>query len=90
MTCWEDNPPPGQTAIIEIGVCPLAIRTPERGERRSLLVKPVQSQISAFCTQLTTLTPGVLAEADTHHRGGDDAWNIARILADWIGRTRGN
>lgn len=170
-TCWEGDPPPGQASeIIEIGVCPLVIQTLERGERRSLLVKPVQSELSAFCTHLTTLTPEMLTEAGTladactalvqeyrsrdrlwaswgdydrrqfdrvcaeqrvpypfgpthlnvktlfavsgnlgrevgldgafaqlgwtlegtHHRGGDDAWNIARILADLIGRTREN
>lgn len=65
-TCWEGPPPPGQTSeIIEIGLCPLDLRTLERTEKRSILVKPVQSEISEFCTSLTTLTPGMFADAAT-------------------------
>lgn len=63
-TCWEGTPPPGQTSeIIEIGLCPLDLRTLERTEKRSILVKPAQSEISEFCTNLTTLTPEMFAEA---------------------------
>ena len=65
-TCWEGAPPPGQTSeIIEIGLCPLDLRTLERIEKRSILVNPVQSEISEFCTSLTTLTPEMFAEADS-------------------------
>lgn len=161
-TCWEGKPPPGEeNEIIEIGVCLLDVSTLERGARDSLLVRPVRSRVSPFCTSLTTLTPeqvatglsfpeacaalrrkyqtkdrpwasygdydraqftrqcqaagiglpfssshinikalvaaarGLPAEVGmaqalhllglplqgTHHRGGDDAWNIAAILA---------
>ena len=63
-TCWEGAPPPGQASeIIEVGLCPLNLRTLERTEKRSILVKPVQSKISEFCTNLTTLTPDMFAEA---------------------------
>ena len=63
-TCWEGAPPPGQTSeIIEVGLCPLDLRTLERTEKRSILVKPDQSEISEFCTSLTTLTPEMFAEA---------------------------
>jgi inhibitor of KinA sporulation pathway (predicted exonuclease) len=56
-TCWEGELPPGQeNEIIEIGICTLDIATGERREKRSLLVKPERSQVSPFCTQLTTLT----------------------------------
>ena len=56
-SCWEGEPPPGQeNEIIEIGVCTLDARTGERLERASILVRPEKSQVSAFCTQLTTLT----------------------------------
>lgn len=56
-TCWDGPPPPGQVSeIIEIGVCPVDVASLERGEKRSILVKPVKSEVSAFCTQLTTLT----------------------------------
>ena len=161
-TCWEQGPPPGQESeIIEIGLCVLDVTTGRRLDNPSLLVRPERSTISAYCTELTTLTQDKLdaglslEEAcrllaqdygarerlwasygdydrwmlqqqcqareveypfgrghlnvktlfavtqnlprevpldramsmlgfpleGTHHRGGDDAWNIARILA---------
>jgi inhibitor of KinA sporulation pathway (predicted exonuclease) len=168
-TCWEGAPPSGQESeIIEIGITMLDVETCERGERRSLIVRPERSSVSEFCTQLTTLThddvdKGIsfadactilrkdfssrertwasygdfdrrqferqcevtsipfpfgpthlnvknlfalslqlghevgMAEAlerlglsleGTHHRGGDDAWNIAAILAGLLKRAR--
>ena len=63
-TCWEGEPPPGQTSeIIEIGICPIDVGTLERAEKRSVLVKPVHSEISEFCTSLTTLAPEMFVEA---------------------------
>ena len=56
-TCWEGDPPPGQTSeIIEIGLCVLDVPTLARAEQRTILVRPVCSTVSAYCTQLTTLT----------------------------------
>ncbi len=56
-TCWEGNPPRGQTSeIIEIGLCVLDVPTLTRAEQRTILVRPVGSRVSAYCTQLTTLT----------------------------------
>ena len=56
-TCWEGNPPPGQTSeIIEIGLCVLDVPTLTRADQRTILVRPVCSTVSAYCTQLTTLT----------------------------------
>ncbi len=61
-TCWEDDPPAGQEAeIIEIGVCVLDIRSGERLARHSILVQPERSEISPFCTALTSLTPAQVA-----------------------------
>ena len=63
-TCWEGAPPPGQSSeIIEVGLCPIDLQTLERTEKRSILIKPVQSEISEFCTELTTLRPDMFAEA---------------------------
>ncbi len=168
-TCWEGNPPPDQESeIIEIGLCRLDVASTQRLEKQSILVRPVRSTVSAFCTQLTTLTQEQveqgIAFADacallrsefrahervwasygdydrrqfeqqcqrmqvaypfgkshvnvkalfalahglhhdvgmdealrllslplegTHHRGGDDAWNIAAILGDLLRRCR--
>lgn len=57
-TCWEKNPPAGQTSeIIEIGLCSVDVKSLTRLEKRSILVLPVMSEISAFCTELTTLRP---------------------------------
>lgn len=63
-TCWEGEPPSGEKSeIIEIGLCPIDLKTLTRIEKRSILIKPVQSEISDFCTSLTTLTPEMFAEA---------------------------
>ena len=57
-TCWDGSPPPGEVSeIIEIGVCPLELSTGRRLGKGSILVRPKRSRVSAFCTQLTTLTP---------------------------------
>lgn len=57
-TCWDGGfPPRGETNdIIEIGICPLEASTGRRLEKRSILVRPERSKVSAFCTQLTSLT----------------------------------
>jgi inhibitor of KinA sporulation pathway (predicted exonuclease) len=57
-TCWEGGvPPKGETNdIIEIGLCPLALSTGRRLEKRSILVRPERSTVGMFCTELTTLT----------------------------------
>jgi inhibitor of KinA sporulation pathway (predicted exonuclease) len=63
-TCWEGPPPPNQfSEIIEIGLCTVELNTLTRTQKRSILVQPVQSEISNFCTDLTTLTPDMFTEA---------------------------
>lgn len=169
-TCWPGPAPSGETSdIIEIGLCPLDLVSGRRLEKRSLLVRPERSRVSAFCTELTTLTqvqvdsglpfaaacrileeeyrsadrlwasygdydrrqfetqcrdqgvrypfgrghlnaktlfalsrglPGEvglpqtlallgLPFEGTHHRGVDDAWNIAAVITEMLGRLRG-
>lgn len=62
-TCWEGLPPPGEeTEIIEIGLCLLDVQTFQRSEKTSLLVRPDRSTVSAFCTELTTLTAEQVAQ----------------------------
>jgi len=168
-TCWEGDPPDGQESeIIEIGLCTLDVATLQRLGKRSILVRPERSTVSAYCTALTGLTQadvqkGIsLREAcrilrqeyharerlwasygdydrrqferncrardtaypfgpshlnvktlfavmcalprevgmaraleilglpleGTHHRAGDDAWNIARLLSELLRRGR--
>ena len=55
-TCWDGPPPEGQVSeIIEIGVVTLDVAALQRVDKQSILIKPTKSEISAFCTQLTTL-----------------------------------
>jgi inhibitor of KinA sporulation pathway (predicted exonuclease) len=56
-TCWKGPPPEGQESeIIEIGLCMLDVATGERLDNASILVRPVTSKVSDYCTQLTTLS----------------------------------
>lgn len=64
-TCWDaekgsPQPPDEETEIIEIGIVELDLRTFERRKKTSLLIKPVLSRVSPFCTQLTTITQAML------------------------------
>src|SRR5687768_3802989 len=64
-TCWDTHPPRGQISeIIEIGLCTVDLHTLERREKRCLMVKPMRSQISEFCTDLTSITPHMVANAE--------------------------
>ncbi|WP_030213222.1 3'-5' exonuclease [Streptomyces bikiniensis] len=74
-TCWEGQRPPGQVSeIIEIGLTVVDLDARERLSRHRILVRPVRSRVSAFCTDLTGLTQ---AEVDT----GLDFAAACRLLA---------
>ena len=62
MTCWEpETPPEGEHAeIIEIGYCLLNLTTLEREPPVSVKVRPQQSRVSPFCTELTGWTEKAL------------------------------
>jgi inhibitor of KinA sporulation pathway (predicted exonuclease) len=56
-TCWDGANPEGmENDIIEIGICLLDIQTGEVSDNQGILVKPERSEISKFCTELTTIT----------------------------------
>jgi len=58
-TCWEKpkDQPAGETnEIIEIGITQISLRDLTISEPRAILVKPITSKVSKFCTRLTTLT----------------------------------
>ena len=87
-TCWQGPPPRGQLSeIIEIGLCTVDATTLQRLEKRAIMVKPVRSRVSEFCTKLTTLT-----QDDVHGAGSlPDAVSILkkeyraleRLWASW-------
>ncbi len=87
-TCWESSPPPGQSSeIIEIGLCPVDLKTLTRLEKRSILIKPAQSEISDFCTELTTLTPDMFTHtgslADAVKTLKNEFHSKDRLWASW-------
>lgn len=65
-TCWDgfDAPEGQQNEIIEVGIClvnpksnPITVT-----DKRSILVKPTESVISTFCTNLTSITSEMIEE----------------------------
>lgn len=84
MTCWDGPAPEGEfPEIIEIGVAELDIATLEIVRSRSYLVTPVFSRISAYCTELTGITP-----ADIRREGGPLSQIGARIAKDFGSRSK--
>jgi inhibitor of KinA sporulation pathway (predicted exonuclease) len=60
-TCWNGAAPKGQVSeIIEIGVCILDIPSGLINHNKGILVRPELSEVSPFCTQLTTITQEML------------------------------
>lgn len=62
-TCWNGAPPEGmKNDIIEIGVCLLDNLTHEVTQQNGIIVTPERSDVSEFCTELTTITPEFVSE----------------------------
>lgn len=60
-TCWNGPIPPGQTSeIIEIGISVLDVKTGAISKNKGILIKPERSEVSPFCTELTTITQELL------------------------------
>lgn len=87
-TCWRGNPPEGmQSEIIEFGIAVVDFKTKALLENDSIIVKP-KSEISEFCTELTTITQDFI---DEHSVSFEEACNILktkyksdrRIWASW-------
>lgn len=57
-TCYERDQEPAnfQSEVIEVGLCVVDLKKRELAEKHSFIVKPKLFPISAFCTNLTTLT----------------------------------
>lgn len=84
-TCWDGRPPPGQVSeIIEIGLCVVDVESRQRVAKHRILVRPVRSAVSAFCTELTGLTQAEVeggvefreacALLEREHRSRSRAW----------------
>ena len=89
-TCWgEGMQPADQTSdIIEIGISVVDVEAARIVSTESILVKPERSEVSAFCTQLTTLTPELVAREgiafqEALRRLKKDYDAPARIFASW-------
>lgn len=54
-TCWptREEQDRNYSEIIDIGVCRLSALTGEISDARSIMIKPMFSEVSEFCTQLT-------------------------------------
>jgi inhibitor of KinA sporulation pathway (predicted exonuclease) len=63
-TCWEldGDYQKQQSEIIEIGICKFNTKTGKISASEGILVKPVSSEISEFCTRLTSITPQMVEE----------------------------
>lgn len=91
-TCWDFTPPPdGQlNEIIEIGMVMYDVEHDEISDKRSIFVKPTASQVSEFCTQLTTITQQQVDEQGIDFADACDIlvteYNARKILwASWGG-----
>lgn len=70
-TCWDKHPPPlgEQSEIIEVGWALLDVPSNHLTRTGTILVKPVKSHVSAFCTQLTTITQEMVDEEGVTLKG---------------------
>ncbi|MBB5872344.1 inhibitor of KinA sporulation pathway (predicted exonuclease) [Allocatelliglobosispora scoriae] len=87
-TCWKDMPPPGSVnEIIEIGVCVVDTVAWERVLKRSIMVRPQRSTVSAFCTELTGITQAQvdagISFADACGVLRDELHSDSRAWASW-------
>ncbi len=87
-TCWEGPPPRGQISeIIEIGLCLLDVQRLERLDKRAIFVRPQTSEVSEFCTRLTSITPELAASGITLEQSleilRNDYLSEDRLFASW-------
>ena len=89
-TCWrrpKDRPDDQRQEIIEIGICKVNIPDREIVDKEAIFVEPAQSEVSEFCTELTSITPEMVEDGCTLSEALDvlreeyDSNN--RIWASW-------
>lgn len=87
-TCWERSPPRGQMSeIIEIGLCVVDLSLLRRVDKQSLMVKPMMSEVSEFCTDLTGITADMVVDAPPLSEAiqvlRDKYRAVDRLFASW-------
>src|SRR4051794_31483341 len=87
-TCWEGPPPRGQISeIIEIGLGVVDAERLQRLEKRAIMVRPQVSEVSEFCTRLTTITPQMAAAGMSLEQSLDllsnEYQSYDRLFASW-------
>ncbi|MCU0446698.1 MAG: exonuclease domain-containing protein [Microscillaceae bacterium] len=74
-TCWEGKAPEGQVSeIIEVGISLVNVADKRIELKTGYLVKPIASEISDFCTELTGITPAMIAQE------GIDFQEVCKII----------
>lgn len=62
-SCWRGPAPKGQRQeIIEIGICTVDFKTREISDKQGIIIKNHESEISPFCTELTSITQELIDE----------------------------
>jgi inhibitor of KinA sporulation pathway (predicted exonuclease) len=89
-TCWErgKKPPEQRNEIIEVGICLFNLKAWGPKSKHQIIVKPVESKVSEYCTKLTGWTQ---EELDSEGIPLVDACNILtsvynskqRLWASW-------
>lgn len=88
-TCWQrfEIPPDEISEIIEIGLCLVDPASLTRHEKRSLMISPQRSRVSPFCTELTSITPQMVANAPPLAHGiqvlREEFASEDRVFASW-------
>lgn len=89
-TCWErpdERPDDERQEIIEIGICAVDVPGRKILDKEAIFVRPTQSKISDFCTELTSITPDMVEDAgslpEAFHRLYDRYDCQNRIWASW-------
>ncbi len=66
MCCWNDNGVGTTGEIIEVGLAEIDVQLGEVVKRAQFYVKPEQDEISAFCFELTGITPRKIQKQGRH------------------------
>ena len=83
----EDWGPGERSDIIEIGACKLDVQTGEITQKTSYIIKPQNSTVSEFCTQLTSITPEMVARGipfeNAINKFAKEFGTRNRVFASW-------